>query len=352
MEYLSVPDSTHIVQMWTNFLIKLKSIIFNTLNINHRYMNRYLFLTILILLSTQIVFSQQANTLQGYAKTLDGFKFQYHSPLGDNTGALLSRAQDYFTPIEWETEAVPVDFQGDEVTFIWAYGMDATPDPRKFDIYVNGQKYFTISNPIDNTISRYEVTADNGARMLFHVTKIDKHKDQMGFTSLVLPRKLVTPGEPVVIKVDGEDSHSNVWYMIFTEKLVEKLEVGQKALVAKEGNKQFHVIGVDYLNIGKQSRGRLKVGDHTETIDISPGANSYDVRVPMTDNEEEIHITFQKGDESTLTVLLAFAQVNFQTPSLVTQIGADGSIAIAPVIRTGDSLLPGFGIVHGENVTI
>jgi len=84
--------------------------------------------------------------------------------------------------------------------------MDVTSDSRNFNLYVNKDKYFTFSNPISNDLKEWVVKGKNGATLKFNITKIDKHKDQMGFISLTLPYSSIIPGEIVTLKIERRKS--------------------------------------------------------------------------------------------------------------------------------------------------
>ncbi len=48
-----------------------------------------------------------AEWLRGYGRTVSGMTLSYHSPYPDITSALIVRASDGTSSVEWETEAVP-----------------------------------------------------------------------------------------------------------------------------------------------------------------------------------------------------------------------------------------------------
>ncbi len=279
-------------------------------------MKKLLFLiaTIIGFLSSQ---AQQVELFQGYQKTLSGFKFQYHSPISENSPSLLSRAQADYQAIEWETEVVPDDFNSKEIRFIWAYGMDVTPDPREFKIYINKQHLFSISNPIFNDARDWSVVSTTGARLDFKVTKVDKHKDQMGFATLSLPRELIIPGESVTIRVDGQKSSSNVWFMCFTEALEEKFEVWQKELVAKRDGQPYYVIGADLTYLGAATKGTIQFMDIKKSIEILPGTNSFELYVPEQLYEESSVFELRIGKKRTLKKELKVDAVKEWTVYLV-----------------------------------
>lgn len=124
---------------------------------------------------------------QGYQRDIHGFPFIYHSPLPNVSESLIVRANKDFRPIEWETETIPENYSESTASFVWAFGMDTDVKRYHFDLYVNGEKYFTFTNPSGNEQAKWSVQGKNGAILTFHVTMIDKYRDQMGFAVLSLP---------------------------------------------------------------------------------------------------------------------------------------------------------------------
>ncbi len=263
-------------------------------------MKKWLSLCIVLVMIAMASLAQESSPYQGYENTLGGFRFHYHSPINDYSPALLSRAQSDYQAIEWETEKVPLDFDQEEITFIWAYGMDVTPDSRNFDVSVNGSLLFSISNPVSNDLMEWKVENENGAQLAFQVTKIDKHKDQMGFASLRLPKSMLSPGQAVRVKVDGQKSNSNVWYMTFTEKLEEKFVVWQKELVAKKEGELFYVVGIDITYIGSPTKGQIQLHRVKQNVEIRPGTNAYELYIPVDETYEPSDLEFSIGKERVL----------------------------------------------------
>lgn len=239
-------------------------------------------------------FTQQNQVFQGYSAAVSGMNFNYHSPVRDYSPSLLIRAQADYEPIVWSTEAVPPDFKGDTAVFVWAYGIDVTPHPKNFSFFINGKKFFSFSNPVTNQIRKYSYKGPDGSLLVFNVTKIDKYKDQMGFASLYVPAKYIKPGSPVTISVHGEKAKSNVWYMIFKEKLTENCTVFQKDLVQRKNGKLFYVVGVDYTRVGKEVSAEIQAGSVTEKVRIVPGLNTFEILLPadLKNRSIEVKIVF------------------------------------------------------------
>ena len=286
-------------------------------------MRKLIVIVVFALLYSLTVVGQDVKYYQGFDESISGFNFNYHTPLKDYGTCLLSRAQEDYQPIIWKTEEVPENYKEENITFLWAYGMDVTSDSRNFDVYVNGEKYFTISNPVSNDLKEWIVKGKNGAMLKFNVTKIDKYKDQMGFASLTLPLSSIVPGEAVILKIDGEKAKSNSWYMTFTEKLEEKFTVVQKDLIARKDDKLFYVVGIDFINIGEKAKGKIRINDNVHIVVILPGSNSYEVLIPKTESVENVTVYLDIAQKKQLSENIEIKPVKEWTIYLVEHTHTD-----------------------------
>lgn len=247
-------------------------------------MNRILVLIPALFFSITTALCQVSNDayLQGYSKTIHGFPFIYHSPLPDVNESLIVRANKNFRPIEWETGVVPKDYKGETVSFVWAYGMDTNAKSYEFYLSVNGEPCITFSNPASNENTNWMVSGKNGATLSFHVTLVDKYKDQMGFAVLTLPIDELEKGKPVRLKMAGEPTEGRIWYMTFKAGIKDKLEIQQENVVKQMDEKQFHVARFDFTYLGETADCEIKVGRSKHRTRLIPGYNSVEVILPIS----------------------------------------------------------------------
>lgn len=246
-------------------------------------MNRLLLFVFLMISGRSVAFGQVSpdTFFQGYQRDIHGFPFIYHSPLPNVSESLIVRANKDFRPIEWETETIPENYTGATASFVWAYGMDTDVKGYYFDLYVNGEKYFTFTNPSGNEQTKWSVHGKNGAVLTFHVTMIDKYRDQMGFVVLSLPRMAFVPGEPVKLTMDGEDSaDGNIWYMTFKSAIKDTLSIHQENVVKQEAGKEFYLARFDFTFLGEPSNCEIKVNHSTVQTILNPGYNSVELKLP------------------------------------------------------------------------
>lgn len=235
----------------------------------------------IFLFNTSYAQNSKRNYFKGYKKATQGFPFIYHSPVPDVNESLIVRANKHFRAIEWETETIPANFRKKTASFIWAYAFDTNIKNNSFDLYVNGEKYFTLSNPADNQIKEWTVTGKDGASLTFNVTMTDKYKDQMGFVVLTLPKSALHPGKPVVLKMDGEDTEeSQTWYMTFKAEIAQNVEIQQEKVVMKENGREYHIARFDFTHLGEKADCSIKVGKSKLKTTLLPGYNTVEFKLP------------------------------------------------------------------------
>lgn len=244
-------------------------------------------LLIIFLQFTQInIMNAQSKYLQGYTSVLSGTNFSYHSPLPYVNLCLLTRASADYDPIEWQTEKVPNDYKGDMVSFIWLYAIDVIGESENFDLYVNGKKYFTFSNPVDLNKESWNYK-NNGAELIFNRTMVDKHKDEMGFAILKLPTTDVKLGEPVKIKVAGADGNSTAWFMTFKASIKEEITINQHKAVSKMGDELYHIVRINFIHLGESTNAEILVNNEKHQLLLISGYNSLDILLPKVDKPTE-----------------------------------------------------------------
>ena len=252
-----------------------------------------LFATLMIAVSA---FSQ-SDYLVGYEKDLGGTNFIYHSLHNDVEKSLLIRANSYFEPIEWETQAVPLDYDKETVSFIWLYGVDVRPKTQYFDLYVDGDLTLQFPNPTANTEEPYHFESEKGIMLSFKPSMVDRHGDEMGYAVLTIPTKLVTKGEAVKVKIDGVDNKSQAWYMTYQVPLESTITAKQLKTVTKENGALFHTIRFNYIHLAAPVEASIQVMDEVKPFMLRTGLNEIDFLVPKVKSATTLPTEFIVGDK-------------------------------------------------------
>jgi alpha-mannosidase len=228
--------------------------------------------------------------LQGYRKSLQGGIIDYHSPQPDVTKALLVRSLNAEDFIEWETEPVPSEYQGEFVNFIWIFGMDADANPHSYDLFIDGEKYFHFSNPETSNCPEWTIKGPNQAELHFRVTLIDRHDDVFGYASLRIPTASVKPGKPLTLRVVGETAESRVWYMTFQSPVQEGVEIAVQQALIRQGQELFQPVDIQIVYLGEAVDVELSAQGQTPIKQkLNYGFNRIEMMFPEV---------FQKKDQS------------------------------------------------------
>jgi alpha-mannosidase len=192
--------------------------------------------------------------LQGYARSVSGETIAYHSAQPDVNSALLVRAMDKKSQIEWQTEVVPTDWGDSYVTFIWLAGMATQKGGHKFNLYADSTSLLTFTTAEDASPKLRIFSGQAGAELMFKATKVDQFDELFGYMFLKLPLSLCRKGQALRLKVIGEPAGSPDWYMTFESGLSLKVEACGEQVLVQEGGKLYQLARVDITHIGPPQR--------------------------------------------------------------------------------------------------
>lgn len=194
------------------------------------------------LLSAQVdlpVFGNQ-HVINGYTKDLAGEVIPYFSVYPEYaTDALLTRCTDGKKAIAWETASVPNYLQRENIPyyyFSWiaAHSSGTSSGDRLFDLFINDSLALTFTTHHTAMPSSWSASAADSTKLVFEFVKTDRHGDAHGFAHLRVPRKYITPGKPLRLKVVGRAQQSPDWYMTFRYGFEEKVEVEALPFLLKD----------------------------------------------------------------------------------------------------------------------
>lgn len=176
------------------------------------------------------VFGKQ-HVINGYAKDVEGEVLSYFSVYPEHaTTALLTRCTDGTKAVAWETAMVPFYPQDENIQyyyFSWiaAHNSTTSGGDRSFDLYINDTKALTFTTQHNTKPGSWSAAGADSTKLVFEFSKADRHGDAHGFAHLRVPRKYVTPGQPVKLKVVGHAQDSPDWFMTFRYTFEEKVGV-------------------------------------------------------------------------------------------------------------------------------
>ncbi len=239
---------------------------------------------------------------KGYAKSVKGGGFQYHSPQPDVTSSLLLRSIDSVQYIEWQSETIPAGYTGHQVKLIWLFGIDANTDSHKFKLYVNGKYLLGFSNPLTSEMKTWVVDGVSGSSLLFKTTMLDKYGDLMGYAILTLPASYTEKGKPQQIRIVGESKESRSWYMTFEAGVEEKLMIKQVPALVRHPEGNMIPVLFQFVHLGEPVSGTLDIaGGPKVKLNLETGFNEVKVLLPETTPAGEHTAVVELNGEASFT---------------------------------------------------
>jgi alpha-mannosidase len=231
----------------------------------------------------------------GYAQTVRGEELTYHSPIPTVNKSLLVRSLDRAYDIEWESATLPSAGAADTVEFVLMIGIDVNEEPRRFDLYVNGDSVLALRNPVDTGPGVIEWEGRAGVRATFRVTEIDKYGDAMGYLFLRLPRSLLKGSARARFRVAGETAGARTWFMVFTESIAPRIEARNAPALLRADSGATQSLRVDVLHLGEAAPIRLRTPVAELDTSVALGLNRFEVAVPKAVTPATVRLAFAIG---------------------------------------------------------
>ncbi len=250
--------------------------------------------------------TQAQDTLAGYAKTVRGETIGYNSYTPMATQALLARTNTGDMVMEWETDAVPANYKGDTVYFSWvgsnASGTLAGEAP--FDLSIENQYALTITLNKDYNKPGWLFTNRDGVSVRFQKLMLDQSNDMSGKVTLAVPKNLLTPGQPLHLKITGQKKNTQDWFMVFQYRISDHFKVEVLPLLEKSTNGDtLRVLRI--YGAYKKPTGTLKLKSQSEAHDFTlhEDYNELEWAVPYHHSDKEIKIQLTLDGETTTDTL-------------------------------------------------
>ena len=197
------------------------------------------------------VFGRQ-QVINGYAKDIEGEVLSYFSVYPEHaTTALLTRCTDGKKGIAWETAAVPHYPQDENIQYFYfswiaAHNSTTSGGDRSFDLFINDQVALTFTTQHTTSLRKWTAAGADSVKLVFEFSKMDRHGDAHGFAHLRVPRKYITLGQPVKLKVVGHAQDSPGWFMTFRYTFEEKVELEAMPFITVQGKQVIQVTAMHF----------------------------------------------------------------------------------------------------------
>ncbi len=217
------------------------------------------------------------NWLRGYHHKIAGEEINYNSPIPEVHRALLVRATDGKMAIEWQTQAVPENIETDQLTFVWLAGLGSNWGNKKFDMFINQKPTFVIQT---SKKSKWELKSADGFILRFESVQQDQHGDLFGFMYLQCPRKELTPGRALQIRLVGEAANSRTWMMTFMSELHSQVSLQSEQILTFQEDQLKQFVNLNIIHIGVPTSAKISIPDGREIkTKVNLGANS--IKIPF-----------------------------------------------------------------------
>lgn len=248
------------------------------------------------------VFGKQ-EVINGYAKDVEGEVLSYFSVYPEHaTTALLTRCTDGQKAIAWETAPVPAHMKDipSAYYFSWiaAHNSTTSGGDRSFDLYINDAKALTFTTHHSTTPGSWEADGTDGTKLVFEFNKKDRHGDAHGFAHLRVPRKYITPGKPLRLKVVGHAQNSPDWFMTFRYPFEEKVEVEALPFILR-GEEPTVPVQFTVMHFGPPTMLRFNIASsqtwHEYPVIHGLQVFQTNIAMPASEQEEMINGTLGEG---------------------------------------------------------
>ena len=237
---------------------------------------------------------ERRSNMLGYARSVSGETISYTSPIATARTALIARASDGASTIEWETEPAPASAAKGPVTFIWLAGLGSNLGERQFTLSADGKDVATFTT---SSRESWEVSGPHGARLSFQTMMVDRHRDRFGFMRLSLPEDMLTPAKPVELRVTGEAARSSAWVMTFTTPLAEGLTASSRPVILREGGRGVQPLDLEIINLGEPTTAVLTItGVPAERVNVPFGISPHSVKLAPVSAETTLQVQLEMGN--------------------------------------------------------
>jgi alpha-mannosidase len=216
--------------------------------------------------------------INGFGQKISGNDFTYHSSISLARECLLVRANDGSSSMEWETDPVHFGTGDRTVTIVWLAGLGSSPGKAGFDLAVNGTRKFTFHT---DGSEEWQLDSDDGASLAFKSEMSDRSDDRFGFMYLTIPTSQLKAGEPLTLKVTGNNSGKTSWYMTFKFPLKSGLNIKSLPAITEVNGKDYQLAVAGILHFGQPVNAKIFINRNlVKETEVGFGYNTVNLELP------------------------------------------------------------------------
>lgn len=245
------------------------------------------------------VFGNQ-KPIGGYKNDVTGEVIPYYSSSPYFAkDALLTRCTDGAKTISWKTDCLPEKLNDKYYYFYWLSGHSSGTNKadRKFNLQIDGKTYLTFVTPSKKKPPFiWSFYGKDSVAVVFSALKNDVHMDVFGDMYLRVPKKILTPGKPIIISITGNKENSNDWFMVFRYPYSEKFIVTPTPFLINTdmGIKQLLFINIDHI-FPEEKILSVTINNRLSEIPIKEGLNNIEIAVDTVTKPNNLKITLKIG---------------------------------------------------------
>ncbi|MFH1195104.1 MAG: glycoside hydrolase family 38 C-terminal domain-containing protein [bacterium] len=266
----------------------------------HRIVRVILFLLVFgnfVLMNAQTEFPYHSDFLSGFEKGISGETLDYYAIGSQSIDALLVRSMDAMDFIQWETQPVPAESKETILVFATMASLQVTSDSHRFDVYLNGTKYFSFSNPTEKSLNTITISGLNNTKMEFTNLEYDRFEDLTGFLYFHLPSKEFATGKPIRIKIVGESAQSRSWFMVFKHDCRSNISLASENVILNTTGTPKQSMRVKVFHFTSPGKAAVKIGDTETEFDLKFGFNHFNAALEKIEVEKELPIEVKVNGE-------------------------------------------------------
>jgi hypothetical protein len=217
--------------------------------------------------------------LQGYMKSISGNTTGHSSHLPYANRALVVRAQEGNQSMEWETAPAPTAIGQSHVTYVWIAGESGVTygkKPAEADLYVDGQKKFTV---VTGSLNAWSKKAADGSELSFRPMMKTRAEDLVGYMYLRIPRRQIPAGRPLNLKMTAGSAGTDSWLMTFESPIKSEIQVTPRPAVLNSPGKNLQPVFVEIHYFGLPAVAKITLEGNSRQIPLALGYNVTDLSV-------------------------------------------------------------------------
>ena len=235
----------------------------------------------------------------GFDSIIKGNRIVYHSFVNNIKKALIVRANKNEKEISWYS-GKPIYEKDGFYYFIFISGIGVNLGNGKFYFYANDSLLLTFEIRKD---AHWVVQGKNGSSFEFFREFIDDYGDYFGYSIVKIHKSYIKDNKQVNFLIRGEDKNSNVWFMVFQNKLSSFFNVESHQLLSKDKKQIINIGFFDFLN----NPYRIYLNGALLKEDIADiGYNNFELPIDRVQHDVyyEIDITFEDGKKLNKRILV------------------------------------------------